>query len=193
MTTSHPAAGESWTCMSIRRRTAMAESMVSYEVWVGGRLGDTICSAFPGLASPGVRRRHGPVGCGCRPGSPVRRARPARGAWPRADRSPALAAGLTTGGGNSSANSPGNRCTSYTPPAQRSANAIRSVAACLGGSVRPAGELACSGRTLTSLLPSLTSLYLPRAGRASHPPRRGRRTCWPLPGSASRLGPAPCR
>lgn len=38
-----------------------------------------------------------------------------------------------------------------------------------------------------------SSLCLPRAGRASHLPRRGRRTCWPLPGSASRLGPAPCR
>ena len=31
------------------------------------------------------------------------------------------------------------------PPAQRSANAIRSAAACLAGFVRPAGELACSG------------------------------------------------
>jgi hypothetical protein len=38
-----------------------------------------------------------------------------------------------------------HRCTSYTPPAQRSADAIHFVAACLGGSVRPAGELACSG------------------------------------------------
>ena len=27
----------------------MAASMASYEVWVGGRLGDTICSAGPDL------------------------------------------------------------------------------------------------------------------------------------------------
>ncbi len=39
----------------------------------------------------------------------------------------------------------------------------------------------------------ISFLCLPRAGRASHPPRGGRRTCWPLPGSASRLGPAPRR
>jgi hypothetical protein len=27
----------------------MADSMASYEIRVGGRLGETICSAFPGL------------------------------------------------------------------------------------------------------------------------------------------------
>jgi hypothetical protein len=27
----------------------MAENMASYEIWVGGRLGETIRSAFPGL------------------------------------------------------------------------------------------------------------------------------------------------
>jgi hypothetical protein len=80
------------------RARAMAGSLVSYEIWVGGRLGDTICSAFPDLRARASGDDTVLSGVFADQAALYGVLAQLEG-WPRADRGPSLAAGLTMGGG----------------------------------------------------------------------------------------------